>query len=167
MGDPSPGGRSSSPTSPTSAPSSRRGPSAQDAPRPGADAAWQPVALSPGLRRQGRQPLYPQPPPAARATTGLCSLLFQKTDLTWPNLQLTVRQAQGRDRRGAGRGAQRRPEPLRGLEPEAAQAETPLAGSSGSAPAELSPARRRGSDSVQRLSPPRSRPPCPGDVGRG
>lgn len=94
-----------------------------------------------GLQRPGQRPLYPRPPPAAPASDrrALCSLPFQKTDLTWPNLQLTVRQAQGRDWRGAGRGAQRRPELFRELEPEAAQAETRLAGTSGSAPAELSP----------------------------
>lgn len=115
-------------------------------------------ALPTDLQCKEQQPFPPQLPPSVSAKSEFCSCFFLflfwlNPDLTWPNLQLTVRlgtRHKGGTVLSRKLDAERRPELFWEPRPEAAQAETRLAGTSGSGPAELSTARGGGAPTAGR-----------------
>lgn len=102
------GESSGSPTSSTSAPFSRRFPHSQGAPHPGGEAAWDNANPSPRIS-SAKSSSFSLPSssfPRRRREGAARSLLLQKP-LPRPQLQLTVRREQGRDRYGRKRDVER------------------------------------------------------------
>lgn len=164
------GESSSSPTSSTSAPFSRCCRYSQGAPHPGVEAAWEKGKPCPRISSAKCSSFLL---PSSSFCVGeeralLPAFLENRFDVAEPPANGAMGTREGLFSAGSRTWSERRPGLFWELGPEAAggarthsQAETRLAGTSCSAPAELSTAREAGlpTASVLGLSPPRLQPP--------